>query len=140
MYSPRRQNHYDHRLRELVYEAQDVEVVLGLGVPRSTAKGWLRQAPPKVITLDVCDMDAKRLQHEMVKLRRRVRVLVAVVGLLVALVRALGGRLGRRRLPGEAKKRALLRAVWRAKRVLPLAARAPRARPDRIPLSQVGTR
>ena len=122
MYSPRRQNHYDHRLRELVCETQDVELALGLSVPRSTAKGWLRQAPPQVITLDVCDVDARRLQRDMVKLRRRVRVLVAVVGLLVALVRAFGGRLRRRRLLDEAKKLALLGAVWRAQTVLPLAA------------------
>ena len=116
----RTQNQYDHRFRELVYETQEGGIALESGVPKSTVSGWLKREPPKVITLDIFDMDAKALQREVVKLRRRVRVVGAVVGLLVSLIRILGGGLDRRRFRDDAKKRSVLRAVERSRAVLPL--------------------
>ena len=89
----RRQNHYDHRLRRLVYETQEVGIALGLGVPSSTAAGWLRHEPPDVVTLDICEMDAARLRTELARLRNRIRILHAVVGPLVSRARAFGGGL-----------------------------------------------
>jgi glutamyl-tRNA reductase len=47
---------YDHRLRELVYTTQDVSLALDLGVPRSTAYGWIRNEPPEVVTLDALNL------------------------------------------------------------------------------------
>ena len=61
------------------------------------------------------------LQAEVLELRKRVRILSGVVGLLVALVRASGARIDGRRLTHEARK-AVLRAVERGRRVLPLRA------------------
>ena len=61
------------------------------------------------------------MQREVVNLRRRIRVLAAVVGLLVSLVRALGGGLARRRVRDNAKKRSLLRAIERGRAAIPLA-------------------
>ena len=37
----KRQRVYDHRLRELVRTTGDTGVATRLGVPRSTAQGWL---------------------------------------------------------------------------------------------------
>jgi len=37
----RTQQRYDHRLRNLVQRTQDVTIATDLGVPRSTARGWL---------------------------------------------------------------------------------------------------
>jgi hypothetical protein len=37
----RSQQRYDHRLRNLVERTGDVTVATDLGVPRSTARGWL---------------------------------------------------------------------------------------------------
>ena len=37
----RPQQRYDHRLRHLVQRTGDVTVATDLGVPRSTARGWL---------------------------------------------------------------------------------------------------
>jgi hypothetical protein len=37
----RLQQHYDHRLRNLVQRTGEVTVATDLGVPRSTPRGWL---------------------------------------------------------------------------------------------------
>jgi len=116
----RRQQTYDHRLRDLVRTIGDPDVLAELGVPRSTALGWLRRDYQPVVTADVLDMDHIRLQAEVLRLRQRNRTLAAVVRLLLALVRALGGRLERRRLPQGPAKARLLRAVARTEEVLSL--------------------
>lgn len=89
-------------------------MVAALGVPGSTALGWLRGEHRPVVTADVLDMDAVRLQAEVLKLRHRVRMLSAIVRLRVALLRALDLRLARMRLPEGAAKTRLLRAIVRA--------------------------
>ena len=50
----RPQQRYDHRLRSLVQRTGDATVATDLGVPRSTARGWLSAAPTVVVGLDVC--------------------------------------------------------------------------------------
>jgi hypothetical protein len=40
----RPQQRYDHRLRDLVHRTGDVTVATNLGIPRSTARGWLGAA------------------------------------------------------------------------------------------------
>jgi len=119
-FKTRPQRSYDHRLRELVRVTGDISVVAEFGVPRSTAVGWLRGQPRRVITSDVLDMDHARLQVEVLKLRQRIRRLGAVIRLLLALVRALGGHLDQIRLPEGATRGRLLRAIGCAERVLTL--------------------
>ena len=121
MPEPRRQRAYDHRLRELVHATGDTSIATDLGVPRSTATGWLHTEPREVVTMAVLDAEAVDLLAQVLKLRRRVRILVAVVGLLLALVRVSGVRFDGRQL-SEAARRAVLRAVERGRRVLPLRA------------------
>ena len=52
----RPQQRYDHRLRDLVQRTGDVTIATDLGVPRSTARGWLGKAPKVVVSLDVTDL------------------------------------------------------------------------------------
>ena len=59
----RLQQRYDHRLRDLVQRTGDVTIATDLGVPRSTARGWLGKAPKVVVSLDVTDMRASELQQ-----------------------------------------------------------------------------
>ena len=80
----RRQQRYDHRLRDLVHATGDVTVATNLGVPRSTARGWLGKAPKVVVSLDVTNVKAADLQQEVLKLRRRVKKLTALLRLAVA--------------------------------------------------------
>jgi hypothetical protein len=53
----RPQQRYDHRLRDLVRRTGDLTIAADLGVPRSTAWGWLRPAPTIVGSLEVADLD-----------------------------------------------------------------------------------
>jgi len=73
---------YDHRLRELAYHAGDPGVAQRLGVPRSTARSWIRRGMPDAVTLDVFDADASELHAQVVRLENRVRMLLAIVRLL----------------------------------------------------------
>ena len=118
----RPQQRYDHRLRELVQRTGDVTVATDLGVPRSTAHGWLGAVPTVVVSLEVADLTEPELRQEVLKLRRRVRKLTALLRLALALLRTSGFRLTGERLPDGRAKMRILRAVDRARDYLPLQA------------------
>jgi transposase InsO family protein len=118
----RSQQRYDHRLRNLVRRTGDVTVATDLGVPRSTARGWLGETATVVVCLDVTELTEPELRQEVVKLRRRVRKLMALLRLVLALLQASGFRLGVARLPDGRDKQRILRAVDRAREHLPLRA------------------
>ena len=82
----RPQRRYDHRLRELVQRTGDLTIATDLGVPRSTARGWLGAAPTVVVTLDVADLTEPELRQEILKLRRRVEKLAALLRLALTLL------------------------------------------------------
>jgi putative transposase len=108
------QRTYDHRLRDLVRQTGDVSIATNLGVPRSTAAGWLRRPGPTMVTAEPLSSREKQLQAEVVRLRRRVQAFRAVVRLLVTLLRVLGVELDWQRLPDGEAKSGLLRAINRA--------------------------
>jgi hypothetical protein len=118
----RQQRTYDHRLREFVRETGDLSVATSLGVPRSTAAGWLRARPPDVVILDVLDPRERQLEVEVLKLRRRIRALGSVVSLLLTLLRASGFTLEAKPMAPGPTRAALLRAVQRAREWLLLRA------------------
>jgi putative transposase len=118
----RPQRRYDHRLRHLVRRTGDVTVATDLGIPRSTARGWLGAAPTVVVCLDVADLTEPELRQEVLKLRRRVRKLTALLRLALALLRTSGFRLTGARLPDGRAKARILRAVDGAREYLPLRA------------------
>jgi hypothetical protein len=100
----RPQQRYDYRLRNLVQRTGDVTVATNLGVPRSTARGWLGAAPTVVVCLDVADLTEPQLRQEVLKLGRRVQKLAALLRLAVSLLRTSGFSLNGERLPdGRAK-------------------------------------
>ena len=57
------QQRYDHQLRDLVHNTGDVAIATDLGVPRSTARGWLRKAPRVAVSLDVTNLKTSELQQ-----------------------------------------------------------------------------
>ena len=118
----RSQQRYDHRLRHLVHRTGDVSLATSLGVPRSTARGWLGAAPTVVVCLDVADLAVPELQQEVLKLRRRVQKLTALLRLVLALLRTSKFRLTEERLPDGRDKIRILRAVDRARAFVPLRA------------------
>ena len=111
----RPQQRYDHRLRDLVRRTGDVSIATDLGVPRSTARGWLDKAPEIVVSLDVTDLRGPELQQEILRLRRRVKKLTALLRLALALLRSSGFTLTHERLPNGGAKIRILRAVDRAR-------------------------
>jgi transposase InsO family protein len=115
----RRQRHYDHRLRELVFRTGDATVATDLGVPRSTAAGWVRGDLGPVVSFDLLDRSSVDLQAEIVKLRRRVETLRALVCLLVRLQRITSARVERTRISDASSRTKLLRAAERAEHALP---------------------
>src|SRR5262245_13787654 len=56
MSTRRRQQRYDHRLRDLVQRTGDVTITTDLEVPRSTGRGWLRKAPTVVVSLELTNL------------------------------------------------------------------------------------
>src|SRR4030095_14822186 len=118
----RPQRRYDHRLRDLVQRTGDLTIATDLGVPRSTARGWLGAAPRVVVSLEGADLTEPELRQEMLKLRRRVEKLAALLRLAFALLQTSGFRLSGERLPDGQTKLRILRAVDRACECIPLQA------------------
>ena len=94
----RTQQRYDHRLRDLVRSTRDIEHATRRGVPRSTARGWLTSSQANVVTVDVVDMDVRRLQQEVLALRKRVELLLAMLRLVVVLLKVSGFSLANTRM------------------------------------------
>ena len=122
MTTARPQQRYDHRLRELVHRTGDLTIATDLGVPRSTARGWLGTAPTVVVSLEVADLTELELRQEVLTLRRRVQKLAALLRLALVLLRVSGFTLsGERLLDGRDKLR-ILRAIDQARACIPLRA------------------
>ena len=116
----RTQQRYDHRLRDLVRSSGNITHATQLGVPRSTAHGWLTSDPVAIISVDVFDMDILSLQEEVLALRKRVKWIVALFRLVVAVMKASDFSLDNSRLPDGSKKAMLIRAIELSLSVLPL--------------------
>ena len=84
MPTPRPQQRYDHRLRDLVQRTRDLSIATAHGVPRSTARGWVGAAPLVVVGLVAADLTEPELRQEILKLRRRVEKLAALLRLALA--------------------------------------------------------
>jgi hypothetical protein len=110
---------YDYRTREMIWETGNPRLFPELKIPRSTIRSWLHRGIPDVVTCDLLSADKAELLAELQELRHRVAVLGAIVGLLVAMFRVSERRLDHERLPEGSGKRALLRAIERASRVVP---------------------
>lgn len=97
---------HNYRLRDLVRSSGNTNYATELGVPRSTAHGWLTSNPVKIVTVDVVDMDLLSLQKEVLTLRKRIKWTVA----LFRLVRLHQWRRPRRRIH-PAKPKVGIRAI-----------------------------
>jgi len=118
MKSKRIQKSYDHRLVQLVQQSGDATLATRLGVPRSTAKGWIRRAPRPIVAA-VDDAATAELRARIARLEKRNEILRAVLRNLFALLRILKPDLTRLRVPAPEKAR-LLRSIHRTQSVLGL--------------------
>ena len=102
MATTRIRRHYDRRFRRLVQRTGDAQLAVQSGVPRSTARDWLRLSTPEVVSLDVLSMSEEALQQQVVALRQRNAKLVAVLRLQDVIFRILDDTLRQRRTWREA--------------------------------------
>jgi len=108
--------------RDLVQRTGNTSIATAHGVPHSTARGWLRAAPSVVVSLEVADLTEPELRQEILKLRRRVEKLAALLRLALALLHTSGFQFSGERLPDGADKRRILRAVDQAHGCMPMRA------------------
>src|SRR6516164_8606348 len=120
MTTARRQQRYDHRLRQLVQHTGDLTIATDLGVPRSTARGWRRTAPTVTVSLGVAGLTELELQQEVLKLRQRVQKLATLLRLALVLLRVSGFMLAGERLPDGLDKLRILRAIDQGRAWIPL--------------------
>ena len=78
---------YDYRIQEAICESGDRELFPELNIPRSTIRSWIHRGAPEVVTCDPASRDRADLVVEIRKLRCRMALLGAVVGLLIAMLR-----------------------------------------------------
>ena len=80
---------YDHRLRELVRRTGDVSLATRIGVPRSTAAGWLNGTMRSTVSVGALSMTESELQAEVLRLHGQVDKLRAIAKILFACLHAL---------------------------------------------------
>ena len=100
---------------------RDLTIATDLGVPRSTARGWLGAAPTVVVSLEVADLTEAELRQEILKLRRRVEKLAALLGWRWPCYTPPGSG-SQESVCRRTAKRRVLRAVDRARECIPLRA------------------
>ena len=116
----RTQKKYDHRLKDLVRSTKDITCAVRRGVPRSTARGWLRAPATEVISIDVVQLDVIGLQKKILQLEARLRKLNALLRVVIAVLKLSGYSLNHERVPDGKQKRHLLRAIDQSRPTLPL--------------------
>ena len=116
----RTQKKYDHRLKDLVRSTKDITCAVRRGVPRSTARGWLRAPATEVISIDVVQLDVIGLQKKILQLEARLRKLNALLRVVIAVLKLSGYSLNHERVPDGKQKCHLLRAIERSRPSLPL--------------------
>jgi hypothetical protein len=117
---PRSQRTYDHRLVRLVQDTGDITIATGVGVPRSTATGWLRQPLCEVTSVALCDASPAELRSRLARMEARLRRCQALLCVLLAVLRIVQPDFTRLRVALGADKARLLRAVDRARGVVRL--------------------
>jgi hypothetical protein len=101
---------YDYRNQEAICESGDRDLFPELNIPRSTIRSWIHRGTTDVVSCDFTRGERGELIAEIARLRRRTVLLRALVGLLIALLRASKVQLDYERLPEGDAKRILLRA------------------------------
>ena len=118
--SNRRRRVYDHRIKEEIVRSRNPHLFPELHIPPSTARSWIQRGLGEVVSLHPDNVGEDVLQDRIATLERRARILSTLLRLKTVLLRISGCQLDWHRLPDSSAKLALLHAVERAQRVLPL--------------------
>jgi len=121
MIAPKRvQQAYDHRLRQFVCTTGNTDHAMRIGVPRSTANGWLRQRARPVISLSQFGQHVESLETEVARLRVQVAKLRQLLRLLFFIVKLSGFSLQNCRIPSSSDKSKLIKRIHHAAEAIPL--------------------
>ncbi len=93
-----------------------------IGVPRSTASGWIKRDKKTVVSIKSHDHDIEKLECEVVRLLSQVAKLRAIVRLLFVVLKLSGFTWERFRVPNGANKLQILNSIGSAATVIPLRA------------------
>jgi hypothetical protein len=93
-------------IRDLVQRTGDLSIATAHGIPHSTARGWLSAAPLAVVSLEVADLTEPELRQEILKLRRCVEKLAALLRLALAWFTHLGVQVLRSACAGRRRQAA----------------------------------
>ena len=119
--SKRKQNSYDHRLRDAVFFLGQADRARRIGVPRSTIHSWKKGRSKPVVTLLAPYGYLEDLEKRVYFLERRAARLQGLLRLCMLLLRLSGFSLAGQRLPQGSDKQQLLGAIDRTSRVVRLA-------------------
>ncbi len=114
------QRAYDHRLRQFVCTTGDTAHALRIGVPRSTANGWLQPRVRPVISLSQFGQHVEALEIEVARLRRQAAMLRHILRLLFPILRISGFSFQTCRVPSGSDKSSLIKQIRRSANVNPL--------------------
>ncbi len=121
MIAPKRvQRVYDHRLRQFVCSTGDTAHALRIGVPRSTANGWLHPRERPVISLTQFGHHVEALETEVAKLQAQAAKLRHIVRLLFLILKFSGFSFENCRIPSSSDKSKLIMQIKKAANVIPL--------------------
>ena len=90
---------YDHRLKRAIWLSGDPDVFPELGIPRSTATGWIRRGVPTVVTTDEFDEESEDLVIENRQLKNELAKVEATQRLQGFTFKLFGLQIQYRRLP-----------------------------------------
>ena len=114
--------HTNNRLRNFVHDTGDASHATRIGIPRSTASGWIKRDKKIVVSLKSHDHDIEKLECEVMRLRSQAAKLRALVRLLLVVLKLSGFTWERFRCPSGANKHQLLNSISSAATVIPLRA------------------
>ncbi len=121
MIAPKRiQRAYDHRLRQFICSTGDTAHAVRIGVPRSTAAGWLHPREQPVISILASCQHSESLEAEVVSLRYQIEKLRHLLRLLFLILRISGFSFQNERIPSSCEKARLIKQINKSANVIPL--------------------
>jgi hypothetical protein len=117
----RKRRTYDHRVKAQIIATGNPHLFPELQIPLSTCLTWMRRGIGDIVAVDVPFEAEAELRDRVAKLEQCAARLMAILGLVLALLRVSGFKLELSRVPDAQNKRLLLGAVERARKTMPLA-------------------
>lgn len=111
---------YDHRLKELIVQSGDPNLIPELNIPLSTAKEWIKNGIKEVITLPELNLSNTELLNQNMSLKNKLASTKAEQILLSTTIKIFRFQIQFTRLPSATSKPSILRAIKNALTNIPI--------------------